>query len=59
MSLTLLLRRLHLYLGLSLSPWFLIYGVSSVVFNHPQYFNGLCLAVVSLRWSAWSLYALQ
>ena len=41
MTFSLFLRRLHLYLGLSLTPWFLIYGLSSVVFNHPQYFNGL------------------
>lgn len=28
-------RRLHLYLGMFLLPWFFIYGVSSVVFSHP------------------------
>jgi hypothetical protein len=28
-------RRLHLYLGLSLLPWFVIYGVSSIPFSHP------------------------
>ena len=34
-------RRLHLYLALALLPWFLMYGVSSAVFSHGQYFNGL------------------
>jgi hypothetical protein len=32
-------RRLHLYLGLSLLPWFLAYGVSSMVFSHPGAFE--------------------
>lgn len=35
------MRRLHLYLGLSLLPWFLMYGLSSFVFNHPRPFNFL------------------
>ena len=30
-------RRLHLYLGLSLLPWFLVYGVSSIPFSHPAW----------------------
>jgi hypothetical protein len=34
-------RRLHLYLGMSLLPWFLMYGLSSFVFNHPRPFNFL------------------
>jgi hypothetical protein len=34
-------RRLHLYLGMSLLPWFLMYGVSSFVFHHPRPFNYL------------------
>ncbi len=34
-------RRLHLYLGMSLLPWFLMYGLSSLVFNHPRPFNYL------------------
>lgn len=33
-------RRTHLYLALFLSPWFLLYGVSSIVFSHNQYFDG-------------------
>src|SRR6266545_2134869 len=32
-------RRLHLYLGLSLLPWFFMYGVSSFPFAHNQYFE--------------------
>jgi hypothetical protein len=32
-------RRLHLYLGLTLLPWFLMYGASSVPFAHSQYFE--------------------
>jgi hypothetical protein len=32
-------RRLHLYLGLALLPWFLMYGASSIPFAHNQYFE--------------------
>ena len=32
-------RRLHLYLGLALLPWFLMYGVSSIPFAHTDFFN--------------------
>lgn len=32
-------RRLHLYLGLALLPWFLIYGLSSIPWAHTQYFQ--------------------
>lgn len=32
-------RRLHLYLGLGLLPWFFIYGVSSIPFSHNQFFE--------------------
>jgi hypothetical protein len=35
----LLFRRLHLYLGLALLPWFVIYGVSSLAFSHPAWFQ--------------------
>jgi hypothetical protein len=34
-------RRLHLYLALALLPWFLLYGVSSIPFNHNSYFEAL------------------
>ena len=32
-------RRTHLYLGLALAPWFLIYAASSVVLNHRDWFE--------------------
>jgi hypothetical protein len=32
-------RRAHLYLGLFLSPWFFMYGLSSIPFAHNQYFE--------------------
>lgn len=31
-------RRLHLYLGLSLFPWAILYGVTAFLFNHPTAF---------------------
>src|SRR5262245_55532758 len=31
-------RRLHLYLGLSLLPWAVLYGVTGFLFNHPTAF---------------------
>jgi hypothetical protein len=34
-------RRVHLYLALFLLPWFLMYGVSSIPFSHPQWGNSL------------------
>lgn len=35
-----LIRRLHLYAGLLLLPWVVMFGVSSFVFNHPAWFAG-------------------
>ena len=32
-------RRLHLYLGLTLLPWFFMYAISSVPFAHNQFFE--------------------
>ena len=32
-------RRVHLYLGLALLPWFLMYGVSSIPFAHNAFFD--------------------
>ena len=32
-------RRLHLYLGLALLPWFLMYSISSLPFAHNQFFE--------------------
>jgi len=37
---SLLLRRLHLYLALFLSPWILMYTVSTFVMNHRELFHG-------------------
>lgn len=36
---TLLVRRLHLYLGLLLLPWVAMYAVSTFVFNHGEHFR--------------------
>lgn len=33
------LRRAHLYLGLFCLPWFVMYGVTSVAFTHPDWFQ--------------------
>ena len=41
MTLTHLNRRLHLYLGLTLLPWFFMYGVSSIPFAHNTFFQQL------------------
>ena len=35
MTFLLVVRRLHLYLGLFLLPWVVLFGVSSYPFNHP------------------------
>ena len=35
----LLLRRLHLYTGLLMLPWVLLYGVTAFLFNHPTFFS--------------------
>ncbi|MGJ5813350.1 hypothetical protein [Paludibaculum fermentans] len=32
-------RRTHLYLAMVLLPWFLMYGVSSLAFNHGEFFE--------------------
>ena len=36
-----LVRSLHLYTGLFISPFVLIFSMSILVLNHPQYFNNL------------------
>jgi hypothetical protein len=41
MTLNLFTRRLHLYLGMFLLPWFFLYGLSSIPFSHPRYFQEL------------------
>jgi hypothetical protein len=39
MTFSLVVRRTHIYLALFLLPWFLMYGISSLVFSHSSYFN--------------------
>ena len=39
MTFTHLNRRTHLYLGLGLLPWFLMYALSSIPFAHNQFFE--------------------
>lgn len=38
-SLLVFLRRVHLYSGLLMLPWVLLYSVSAVLFNHPTVFS--------------------
>lgn len=33
-------RRIHLYSGLFMFPWVLLYGTTGMFFNHPQWFQG-------------------
>lgn len=40
-NLNLYMRRIHLYLSMALIPWFLMYGISSVVFSHTSYFDAI------------------
>lgn len=44
-------RRIHLYLALSLLPWFLMYAVSSVPFSHGAYFEELDRAKGQPQWT--------
>lgn len=37
---TMLMRRIHLYSGLFMFPWVLLYGFTGWFFNHPTYFSG-------------------
>lgn len=41
MTFYIFVRRLHLYLGMFLLPWFFMYGISSVIFSHGQFFQQL------------------
>ena len=40
-----LFRRTHLYFGLILVPFVLLYGMSAILFNHPTWFNGTSTTV--------------
>jgi len=44
-------RRVHLYFGLALLPWLLMYGVSSIPFAHAQYFDALDAAKKLPLWT--------
>jgi len=44
---TLWLRRCHLYLGLFLAPWALLYGITGYLFNHPTHFSDRGLKEIS------------
>lgn len=35
-----LIRRTHMYLALSLTPWMVVYALSSFIFNHHALFSG-------------------
>jgi hypothetical protein len=41
------LRRCHLYLGLFLAPWALLYGITGYLFNHPTHFSDRGLKEIS------------
>lgn len=43
----LVVRRVHLYAGLLLVPWVLLYGVTAFLFNHPSVMNDLDRQVLS------------
>jgi hypothetical protein len=44
-------RRVHLYLGLALLPWFLMYGLSSIPFAHSAFFDALDKATKRPQWA--------
>ena len=46
------IRRTHLYLGIFLFPWAVLYGVTGFLFNHPLVFSDLKAA--SFTQSDWS-----
>ncbi len=41
MTLSRAMRRVHLYVGLALVPWFLVYAISATFFNHGHFFGPL------------------
>jgi hypothetical protein len=46
-----LTRRTHLYLGMALLPWFLMYGLSSIPFPHTPFFDRQDAARVLPMWT--------
>ena len=59
MSFSHLNRRVHLYLGLALLPWFFMYGVSSVSFAHSDVFQRRDAAKGLPAWSLRSEHAVN
>ena len=59
MTFTHINRRVHLYLGLALLPWFLMYGVSSVPFAHNQFFDQRDRAKGLPLWTLRAEYAFE
>ncbi len=47
-SILMTMRRVHLYSGLFMFPWVLLYGFTGWFFNHPGYFTGDQVQSVSL-----------
>ena len=35
-----LIRRTHMYLALFLTPWVMVFALSSIIFNHFKFFSG-------------------
>jgi hypothetical protein len=46
-TLSFCLRRCHLYLGLFLAPWAVLYGITGYLFNHPTHFSDRGLKEIS------------
>ena len=46
---TMWLRRIHLYSGLFMLPWVLLYGFTALLFNHPTYMSGATTTYESLN----------
>lgn len=46
-TLSLWIRRCHLYLGLFLAPWAFLYGITGYLFNHPTHFSDRGLKEIS------------
>ena len=41
------IRRIHMYFGIALLPWVLLYGVTAVLFNHSSWMNDIEIENVS------------
>jgi hypothetical protein len=54
-----LTRRTHLYLGMALLPWFLMYGLSSIPFAHTPFFDRQDAAKGLPAWTLRSTHAVD